>query len=540
MGSHSTRSKVLMDEKEENNVPEYLQGAKLWLVMAGTSLVVFVQFLDGSILSPAIPNITDEFNSLHDIGWYGSAYFIASVETSTVFQPIAGKVYTFLPTKWSLMAFILLFALGSLICGIADSSMILIVGRAVAGLGGSGLLIGNQTVIAGLAPIEKRPANTWVTITVAAPGMLLGPIVGGVITEYSTWRWIFYMNLPIGFAAILLLAFMRIPEQTTKPPWWEVICHFYRYFDILGCILCAGATTSLLLALNMGGEKIAWNSPTCIGMFVSSGVLFILFCAWNARIGDKALIPASVAKQRVVWSGAATLMFTIGATTVQSYFLPLYFQSVRGKSPMTGALYTLPGLPGQIFFSLLSGFLIGKMGHYLPWAIVGTALHTMACSLMSRFSPTTPTAEWVSSQFLAGCGRGMSLQSPSIAIQAALAQDQISIASSTLTFGMYFGSAIASTAASVTFDSMLRAKVEERFANATVVETILNVGATSFRKSFSGEDLAGILGAYSESIQVVFLLAAGLSALSIPFAWGMGSFKVNVKKSEKGKKAAGA
>ncbi|TEA01327.1 Efflux pump mlcE [Colletotrichum sidae] len=528
----SDESRESPKEPEKN---EHLEGGKLWLVMAGTCLVLFIHFLDGSILSPAIPEITDEFKSLHDIGWYGSAYYIPTFGNSTIFQPIAGKAYTHLPTKWSLVGFVLVFEIGSIMCGAASSSTLLILGRVVAGIGGSGLLIGNQTVIAGLAPVDKRPALTAIAMSLAAPGMLLGPVVGGVITQYSTWRWIFYMNVPIGSIALLLLVMTRIPEQTPKPPWKSVVAKLHRYLDIVGCVLCAAATTLLLLALNMSGGRLPWGSPLGIAMFVGSAVLFAAFWVWNVRIGDKALIPASVAKQRVVWSGAATLLFSIGATTIQSYFLPLYFQSVRGESALVGALYTLPGLPGQIFFSLLSGFLIGKMGHYLPWALVGTALHTMGCSLLSRFSPTTPAVEWIMSQFAAGCGRGMALQSPSIAIQAALPQEQISIASSILTFGMYFGSAMASTAASVTFDNVLQKEVDARIANATVADLVLNDGATTFRQLIAGADLPVALDVYSRSVQMVFLLAAGLSAVSFFFAWGMGAFDVRRKVQEKKK-----
>ncbi|GJD05174.1 efflux pump [Colletotrichum higginsianum] len=428
--------------------------------------------------------------------------------------------------QWSLIGFILFFEIGSLLCGIASSSAMLILGRAVAGMGGSGLLIGNQTVIAGLAPLEKRP--------VAAPGMLLGPIVGGIITEYSTWRWIFYMNLPIGAVAILLLVFTGIPEQTAKPDWRIVLRGLHHYFDILGCSLCTAATCLLLLVLNIGGDLLPWNSPILIGMFVFSVILFAFFVYWSAHMGHRALMPPSIAKQRVVWSGAATLMFTIGATTVQSYFLPLYFQSVRGESALTGALYTIPGLPGQILFSLASGFLIGKIGYYLPWALVGTAVHTVACGLLSRFSTATPTPYWILSQFLAGCGRGMSLQSPSIAAQIALPQDQISIASSIVTFGMYLGSALASTAASVAFDNVLRTEVERRVSNAAAADIVLTGGATEFRHVLSGDELASALDAFAGGLRGVFLLATGLSGVSFLFAWGMRSSNAGTQRTEEG------
>ncbi|WQF88058.1 Putative major facilitator superfamily, MFS transporter superfamily [Colletotrichum destructivum] len=526
MDSLSIQSEPL--EHEKNVQHEYLQGRALWAAMGGTCLVVFVHFLDGSILGPAIPNITDEFESLHDIGWYGSAYFI----TNTVFQPIAGKIFTFLPTKWSLIGFILFFEIGSLLCGIASSSAMLILGRAVAGMGGSGLLIGNQTVIAGLAPLEKRPGLTAVVMSLAAPGMLLGPIVGGIITEYSTWRWIFYMNLPIGAVAILLLVFTGIPEQTAKPDWRIVLRGLHHYFDILGCGLCTAATCLLLLVLNIGGDLLPWNSPILIGMFVFSVILFAFFVYWSVHMGHQALMPPSIAKQRVVWSGAATLMFTIGATTVQSYFLPLYFQSVRGESAMTGALYTIPGLPGQILFSLASGFLIGKIGYYLPWAVAGTAVHTVACGLLSRFSTATPTPYWILSQFLAGCGRGMSLQSPSIATQVALPQDQISIASSIVTFGMYLGSALASTAASVTFDNVLQTEVERRISNAAAADMVLTGGATEFRQVLSGDELTSALDAFAGGLRGVFLLATGLSGVSFLFAWGMRSSNAGTQRTE--------
>ncbi|KAL3291979.1 MFS multidrug transporter [Colletotrichum asianum] len=496
--------------------PKYLSGYRLFLVMTCVTLVCWLMFLDSSIIVTAIPAITDEFHSLGDIGWYGSAYHLANA----AFQPLTGKIYRYFSSKWSFFTFLVIFELGSLICGAATSSTILIVGRVIAGTGSAGIMSGGLTIIAGSVPLEKRPALTGLLIGLANSGSVFGPVLGGVITQYSTWRWAFYINLPIGGLVLPLLVWTDIPDQVPKPSPMAVIPKLHQYLDFLGFILCAGTAVLLLLALEIGGNE-EFSSPTVIGMFCGSAVSFVAFLTWNYRKGDDALIPRSMAGKRPVWCAASTNFTMVGSAMIQIYLLPLYFQAVQGSTPSQSGVNVLPSILSQLVAAFGGGILVGKLGYYLPWAIGGTAVTIVASGLFTTLTPTTPIAQWVGFQILTGAGRGVVLQIPSIAIQANLPPEQIAQGMSFVTFSQFMGSAIALALGNAIFVGALKADLPV-FAPDVDPDLVIGAGATGFRKVVAQVALPGVLMAYVSSIDKEFFLSLGLAIASFCFAWGMG------------------
>ncbi|KAL0940054.1 MFS multidrug transporter [Colletotrichum truncatum] len=496
--------------------PKYLSGTKLILVMACVTIVCWLMFLDSSIIVTAIPAITDEFHSLGDIGWYGSAYHLANA----AFQPLTGKVYRYFSSKWSFFTFLMIFELGSLICGAAPSSTILIVGRVVAGVGSAGIMSGGLTIIAGSVPLEKRPALTGLLIGLANSGGVFGPVLGGVITQYSTWRWTFYINLPIGGLVLPLLVWTDIPDQVPKPSPMAVIPKLHHYLDFVGFVLCAGAAVLLLLALELGGKE-EFSSPTVIGMLCGSAVALVAFLTWNYRKGDDALIPPSMAGKRPVWCAASTNFTMIGSAMIQIYLLPLYFQAVQGVTPSQSGVNVLPSILSQLAAALGGGILVGKLGYYLPWAVGGTAVTIIASGLFTTLTPTTPTAQWVIFQLLTGAGRGVVLQIPSIAVQANLPPEQISYGMSFVTFSQFMGSAVALAIGNAIFVGALKTDLP-RFAPNVDPDLVIEAGATGFRKAVAEAALPGVLMAYVSSINKEFYLSLGLALASFCFSWGLG------------------
>ncbi|KXH27617.1 hypothetical protein CSAL01_00784 [Colletotrichum salicis] len=244
----------------------------------------------------AIPAITDEFHFLQDIGWYGSAYHVSNA----AFQPLTGKIYRYFSSKWSFFVFLVLFEVGSLACGAAPSSLILITGRVIAGIGSPSIMSGGLTIIAGTVPLEKRPALMGLVIGLANSGSVCG--------------------------------------------------HF------AGFLLCAGAAVLFLTALELGGIEYAFNSPTIIGLFCGSAVALVTFLAWNYRKGDEGLIP-SMAGKRPVWSAAATNFTFVGSAMIQIYLLPLYFQAVQGATPVQSGINFLPSVLSQLALAYGGGVL---------------------------------------------------------------------------------------------------------------------------------------------------------------------------------------
>ncbi|KAF3394017.1 Efflux pump mlcE [Penicillium rolfsii] len=542
-GSAKDKDPKTVQESGDNDEREYITGIKLGMVVVGVTLVAFLVMLDTSIIATAIPRITTQFHSLEDLGWYGSSYQIASA----CLQPLAGKIYTNFRTKWVFLSFFFIFELGSLLCGIATSSKMLIVARAVAGLGSAGLMNGSLTIVSSSVPLHKSPrmlVDTMdlpcrqLTMIAALLGMMmgfsqlgvvLGPVLGGAFTEYTTWRWCFYINLPVGALVALLLVFINIPDQAAKPPFKEVFSTITHKLDLTGFVLFAPAAIQLLLALEYGQNEYPWNSATVIGLFCGAGATFLLFLAWEYYQADKAMIPLAMVAKREVWSSCLVMVSIFAITLSMSFYLPVYFQAIQNRSPMISGVYVLPSIVSQIAVAVTSGALIGKMGYYLPWAVASGILTSIGGGLFSTLTPYTATGKWVGYQILAGAGRGAGFQIPIVAIQNTLPPSQISIAMSILMFIQTLSGAVFVTFADVIFSTGLRTLIPkyEPDVNAQVV---IAAGATGIRDVVSEQQLPGILKAYAKSVDHVFYLVAAMGVVAFLFSFGMGWKDIRKKK----------
>ncbi|RHZ55197.1 hypothetical protein CDV55_105193 [Aspergillus turcosus] len=516
----------LSDTEQEPEILSEGTGEKLANAIPGTGEEHPDKWIKGIPLIVAIPQITNQFHSLEDIAWYSSAYTLAS----SALQPLTGKFYTYFTSKWVFLGFFAVFELGSLICGIATSSKMLIVGRAVAGMGSSGMVNGALTIVAGAVPMHRRPVLVGIMMGLSQIGLVLGPLIGGALTTYTTWR--FYINLPIGALVAALLVFTRIPEQREKGRAVEVLPTFFKTFDILGFVLFAPAAIQLLLALQYGGNQYGWNSATVIGLFCGAGAMFVIFLAWEHRMGKDAMIPFHVVRNRIVSCSCAVIMTLFGMTITVSYYLPIYFQAVKGETALVSGVDLLPSVLCQIVMALVSGALTGRIGYYLPFAVLGAILNAVGCGLLSTLSPTTPTVEWAGYQALTGFGRGAAMQTPMIAVQNAVLPDDMSTAMAILTFCQTFGASVFFAVAEVLFSHGLRSTIPQ-YAPTVDPETVIAAGATGFRGIVSEASLSGVLLAYSKSLGHVFYLVAALSVVQFFFAWGMGWKNVGKPKEDK-------
>ena len=259
--------------------------------------------------------------------------------------------------QYTFLSFLAVFELGSLLCGVANSSKMLIIGRAVAGLGSSGLVNGALTIMAACVPLEKRPVHLGAMMSISQLGILLGPLIGGALTQYTTWRWCFYINLPIGGVAAACLLLIAIPDRTLKDNEISLPVIIREKLDIVGFAIFAPAAVQFLLALQWGGTRQPWNSSVAIGLFCGAAGTLCLFLVWEYRKGDDAMVPFSMIRIKTVWSSCLFTFLFIGAMLSMSYYLPIYFQAVKGVSPTLSGVYLLPSILSQIFLSMLSGYL---------------------------------------------------------------------------------------------------------------------------------------------------------------------------------------
>ncbi|KAI0106379.1 major facilitator superfamily domain-containing protein [Nemania sp. FL0031] len=518
--------------QEGDQLNDYLVGYKLWVLLMSTGLIFFVVLLDNSIISTAVPKITTEFHSLPDVGWYAGAYQLAS----SVLQPLTGKFYTYFPTKWTFLVFFFIFEVGSLLCAVATSSPFFIIGRAVAGLGVSGLLNGSLTIIAGAVPLQKRALYLGLVIGAGQIGLVIGPLIGGLFTQYVTWRWCFYINLPIGAAAGVLLALVRCPEQIVKAPFsLALVRRVIPQLDIIGFILFAPAAILLLLALQFGsGDTYAWNSSIIIGLFVGAGVAAILFLFWEWKAGDVAIIPFSMVGNRIVWASTLQYITLISAVFVGTQYFPIYFQAVKGVGPVLSGVYLLPSIISQILFVLLSGSLISKVGYYLPFAVFAGVGATIGSGLISTWGPNTSTGMWIGYQILYGI-RGCGIQLAVVAIQHALPPKQSQLGVSFLVFCQTFSGAVFVVVGNTIFTQSLISETRRLVPSINPSDVLRAGGSAAAIRGLAppnSPELAGLLKVFSYAFDDVCYLMIALAGISVLASFGMGWVDTRQTKTE--------
>ncbi|CAI7632202.1 unnamed protein product [Penicillium palitans] len=516
-GSESTHTKDATETTVVTGGTEHLTGLGLLSTMVALTLVGFLMLLDTSIVSTAIPRITTTFHSLNDVGWYGTAYLLSNC----ALQPLTGKMYTYYNNKWTFLSFFAIFEFGSVLCGAATSSNMLIVGRAFAGMGASGLLNGAYTIIHASVPLEKKAALTGVLMSISQLGLLCGPLIGGALTQHASWRWCFYINLPCAALVAPLLILTPLPGHDGKQYEGQTLLSSLKRLDLLGFAMFAGAAIQVLLALNWGGSSYAWNSSTIIGLFCGSGVLLIVFAAWEYYMGDGAMIPFSIVSRRVVWASCINYGFFAACSLTSTYYLPMYFQAVRGATPTMSGVDLLPSILGTMIFAMITGVLVGRVRYYLPFAVAGGALTMIGTGLLITLTPTTSTSRWVGFQILQGVGRGVGLQIPLLAVQNNTPKEKISIVTSLVVFSQNFGGAIFLSLAQVIFSASLKSELKT-LSPQTSSETIIAAGAAGVRDVVSAKALPGVLLAYNQAIVHVMYLAVAAAGGTFLFAFGMG------------------
>ncbi|KAI0204997.1 major facilitator superfamily transporter [Astrocystis sublimbata] len=509
---------------------EYISGYKLFAALFGITSVFFIILLDFSIISTATPYITSEFHRLQDVGWYGGAYQLASAGL----QPLTGKLYTYLSAKRTFLVFVVIFEIGSLLCAVSTSSTFFIIGRAVAGLGVSGLENGALTLVAGATPLHKRPFYTGIVFAVGQIGIVVGPLIGGALTQYATWRWCFYINLPIGAVSILSLFFTHIPDETLKPPFsFSLLRSILPDLDLIGCALFAPATVMFLLALQWGASDYPWSSPVVIGLFAGSGATAILFCLWEWRVGETALIPFHLVKRRIVWTSTVQNSFLFITNFVGANYVPIYFQAVKGVGPALSGVYTLPSILTQLVSVVVSGALVGRLGYYLPFGVLGGAITAVACGLIATWDPDTSTAEWIGYQVLFGF-RGIALQVAIISVQYAVTPTQSPVAIAFLVFAQNLLAAIFVVASNAIFTQSLTHQISELVPSVSPEAALTAGGSAEAVRALlppGSPDLEGLLLAYSRSVNAVFYLLTAVAVVCFAAAWGMGWVDIRKRKT---------
>ncbi|MCJ1399120.1 hypothetical protein MMC11_002322 [Xylographa trunciseda] len=496
----------LQDKDEDEK--EYPEFRKTILIIVALYLSLFLISLDRSIIATAIPQLTDDFHSLGDIGWYGSAFAI----TGCAFQLIFGRIYTFYSPKYVFLGAVGLFELGSLICGVAPNSKAFILGRAIAGLGSSGIMGGTIVLTVHILPLRKRPMYQGFMASIFLVASVSGPLLGGVFTTDATWRWCFYINLPIGAVTIILIIlFLQLPkiEKKKSLTFREQI----DQLDPIGTFCLLTGVICLLLALQWGGSTYAWNDSRIIALFILFGLLSIAFIAVQIHLQEKATVPPRILGYRSVTSSAFFAFCISASLTVISAYLPVWFQAIEGVNAVQSGIRILPLILAVLVASIFAGGLVTAIGYYTPVLIACSIIMSIGGGLLTTFTVSTPEPLWIGYQVVFGFGVGLGQQQAGLAAQTVLADKDVPTGVAIKFFGQALGSAVFVSVAQNVLSNRLIAGLAG--IPGFDAQQVVNMGATELRGIVPPQLLGVVLEAYNAALMRVFVVGLAMGCASM-------------------------
>jgi EmrB/QacA subfamily drug resistance transporter len=472
------------------------------LIFAGLMVTMLLASLDQTIFSTALPTIVGELNGVDHMLWVTTAYILAS----TIMLPVYGKLGDLIGRKGLFIGAISIFILGSIVGGMAQDMTWLITGRAIQGLGGGGLMILSQAIIADVVPARERGRYMGIMGGVFALSSVAGPLLGGWFTEGIGWRWAFWMNIPLGILAIAsAVFFLRLPK----------VDHAKPRLDYAGMGLLAIASTALVLVTTWGGTTYDWNSPVIISLIVGTVVAAIAFVMVERRAPEP-IMPLRFFKDRNFnLTTIAGLIIGIAMFGALAY-LPTYLQMVTGVNATEAGFLMIPMMAALLISSIVSGQLVSKTGRYKWLPIVGTAIVAVALLLLSTMTPTLPI--WILCAYLAimGLGLGMSMQILILIVQNSFPVSQVGTATASNNYFRQIGASLGSAIVGSLFVAKLTTLLSERMpAGGGTAGGGSNSFTPAIVKGLPAPVRDVIVGAYNDALTPVFLYMVPLVLIAV-------------------------
>jgi EmrB/QacA subfamily drug resistance transporter len=464
-------------------------------VFGALMLGMFLAALDQTIVSTALPTIVGDLGGLDHLSWVVTSYLLAS----TASTPLYGKLGDMYGRKPVFLSAILIFLAGSLLSGLSRNMSELIGFRAIQGIGAGGLMVGAQAIIADIVPPRDRGRYMGLIGSVFAVASVAGPLLGGFLVDSISWRWVFYVNMPVGALAVLVVVF-KLHLRTPPTP---------HAIDYLGAVLLTAGVSALVLLTTWGGNQYAWSSPTIVALGVGGVALLVAF-VFQERRAPEPIIPLGLFASGV-FRVATSLGFLIGMALFGAItFLPLFLQLVYGVSPTGSGLRTLPLMAGLLTASIISGRVISRIGRYKPFPIAGTAVTAIGMLMLSRLD--VDTEPWMASldMLVVGVGLGLTMQVLVLVVQNDSPPEHIGVATSTATFFRSMGGSLGVAIFGAIFASRLAtnlaalpSSVSSSFKGGSIQPKAVDALPTGIRHDF--------LLAFVDALQPVFLVGASLA-----------------------------
>jgi len=490
----------------DHHDPSEMTRRRTLIIIGALLLGMLLAALDQTIVATALPTIAGDLHGLSHLSWVVTAYLLAS----TVSTPLWGKLGDLYGRKVFFEAAIVIFLIGSALCGLAHSIFILIVFRAVQGIGGGGLLTGAQTIVADVVPARDRGRYQGLFGSVFGVTSVIGPLIGGFFVDNLSWRWVFYVNLPVGAVALAVVAAV-LPGQLRRAQ---------HRIDYLGTVLLAGAATSLVLLTSLGGTTYPWSSAP---IFILGGLAVVLGAAfiWAESRAAEPVVPLHLFRNRV-FSAASAIGFVVGFALFGAIaYLPQYMQIVKGVSPTVSGLRLLPLMVGLLTTSIVSGRLVSRWGRYRIFPIIGTATMTVGLYLLSHLGVTTGI--WLSSLYMLvlGAGIGASLQVLVVAVQNAVSYADLGAATGGATFFRSIGGSFGTATFGAVFSNVLAGDLAAALHGLALPHGVTAASGASPAQlaHLPAAVHAGYISGYATALQTVFLVAVPFGVLAFGLSW---------------------
>ncbi|GAA5877227.1 hypothetical protein JCM8547_006303 [Rhodosporidiobolus lusitaniae] len=492
-----------------------LTGKKLAFVFISMMLAVLLVSLDQTILATALPRIASDFNSFDKQGWISSAFLL----TNASFVLVFGQILRIYPAKFVLISTTALFEVGSIICGSSNGPIQLIFGRAIAGVGAAGIFTAMLQTLAQVTRLEDRPRLFACFGVIFALASVIGPLIGGALTDHASWRWCFYINLPVGAVTLVACTLLLKPAPPLGADLSDrsarSLLRQTGQLDWVGAVLALGGVSSLALALQWGGNQKPWDDGAVIACFVVAGVVATILVFWERYLGEKAMTPVSVFSHgATIYAILANGFFGRFALPLLSYYVPVFFQAARHHDATQSGVDLLAFMLATVISIIISGRLVAYFGRYWHILVLGPIPGAIGGGLLYTVTPSTSTATVIGFQILCGVGVGSVMQHALFACQATFKATPrlISQASALVQFFQLLGGTIALAIGQAALSTQLKENFAE-YAPTAPLETIEQSPLAIWDLPESERE--GAVKAYVKSLNVVWVVVVPIYVLSM-------------------------